>query len=141
MSGTSSGPRPHDGAEGGYDFSALAAAEESHFWFKHRPAHKTLWSYFDELFQHYRDLSRSLASAGFRVEFRSELMAAFPAMWASRRLAQLMGRGEGQSNAESGTASHEPRVVPGVSAAFNQLTRTEAWWIGRMPLLAVARAS
>jgi SAM-dependent methyltransferase len=56
------------------------------------PAHKALWSYFDEAAHHRRryapaELKRKLAATGFSDVFVTQFMAAlFPAMWLKRRL-------------------------------------------------------
>jgi len=60
------------------------------------PAHKNLWSYFDEASGHCRRYSReqlesTLVECGFRVEFMTEFMMALcPILWLARRLTAWM---------------------------------------------------
>ena len=61
------------------------------------PAHRALWSYFDEAAHHCRryaapDLRRKLVAAGYRVDYLTQYMAAlFPLVWLGRRLAAGAG--------------------------------------------------
>lgn len=62
------------------------------------PAHKQLWSYFDEASHHCRryeriELANKLVRAGFEIEYLTYYMAGiFPLVWFGRRLAALIGR-------------------------------------------------
>jgi SAM-dependent methyltransferase len=93
------------------------------------PAHRSLWSYFDEASHHVRryapdELAGKLAESGYRVEYLSQYMAAlFPMMWLGRRVAGLLGRTRPAAERTYVLASNELRVVP----VANEIA---AWWLG-----------
>ncbi len=108
------------------------------------PAHPSLWSYFDTASRHCRrytpaSLAAALSAAGFRVEYRSQFMAAlFPLVWAGRRAAAWKARLSGGGAADpKALSSSELRVVPGVNGALVRLLSIESAWIGlggRLPI-------
>jgi len=112
------------------------------------PAHPSLWSYFDEWSHHRRrytaaELRRSLAAAGYQLDFLSPYMCAiFPLLWLGRRIASLRRRPAGE------LAGADLQVVPVVNEALAWLLSLEAPWLARrrrLPLgtsiLAIARAA
>lgn len=114
------------------------------------PAHKSLWSYFDEASHHCRryamaELERKLDSAGYRVEYVTHYMTAlFPLVWLARRVATLLNR-RADADADD-LAMRELRIVPVLNAALYWLLKQEARLLARrlrLPfgtsLLAVAR--
>lgn len=108
------------------------------------PADPSLWSYFDTASRHCRrytpaSLAAALSAAGFRVEYRSQFMAAlFPLVWAGRRAAAWKARLSGGGAADpKALSSSELRVVPGVNGALVRLLSIESAWIGlggRLPI-------
>ena len=118
------------------------------------PAHRALWSYFDEASRHCRryepdELKRKLVAAGYEVEYVTEyMMSIFPLMWIGRRLAALRRRvSRRQSGASIGQlAAQELRPMPIINEALFGLLDIEVRWLARgrtLPLgtslLAVAR--
>lgn len=117
------------------------------------PAHKSLWSYFDEGSGHYRryelsELESKLTSTGYKVEYITQYMASiFPLLWLVRRLKTLnLKRGARDSNRTRDFALAELRTVPLVNNVLAFLLSQEARLVTRrrrLPigtsLLAIAR--
>ena len=117
------------------------------------PAHKSLWSYFDERSHHYRryelaELEGELISAGYKVEYISHYMASiFPLVWLGRRLKSLnCKRRASDANHKYDRVLAELRVVPIVNNLLALLLGQEARLIARrrrLPfgtsILAIAR--
>jgi SAM-dependent methyltransferase len=120
------------------------------------PAHRSLWSYFDEASHHCRryeqaELHGKLRRAGYRIEYMSYyMMSIFPLVWLGRRLATL-GRRNRNAGGRSPEQTHqlaldELRVRPGANGALTWVLSLETRLIARrkhLPagtsLLAVAR--
>jgi 2-polyprenyl-3-methyl-5-hydroxy-6-metoxy-1,4-benzoquinol methylase len=113
------------------------------------PAHKSLWSYFDEASHHCRrygmaELEAKLAASGYRIEYMTQFMACiFPVVWLGRRLARLAAR---RGLSSDRLAANELRVTPIINDIASLLLAPEARLIARrrrLPvgtsLLAVAR--
>jgi SAM-dependent methyltransferase len=96
------------------------------------PAHKFLWSYFDEAAHHCRRYSSAeirdkLTTAGFEVEFLSQFMAfIFPIVWLLRKLTGLR-----KSSDAKLLASQEFRVVPVANQILTVILDLEARWVAR----------
>jgi SAM-dependent methyltransferase len=117
------------------------------------PAHRSLWSYFDEASHHCRryerdELDETLRSAGYEVEYLTHAMSIlFPLIWIGRRLSRLVARARGgRSVSADDLARRELRLFPGLNSLLTWLLRIEAMAIGRrirLPigtsLVAVAR--
>ena len=79
------------------------------------PAHRSLWSYFDELSGHCRryeteELRSKLEEAGFTIEYLTPYMASLhPLMWLSRRFRAKTKTGTADAK---GLLQQELRVVP-----------------------------
>ena len=104
------------------------------------PAHRSLWSYFDEVGHHWRryetaELRAKLLRTGYRVEFLSPFMTAlFPLVWLGRRLAPLRSWFAGRNRPSAAElARGELRVVPGLNTTLTWLLRRE------VPLLSKRR--
>jgi SAM-dependent methyltransferase len=117
------------------------------------PAHRSLWSYFDEASHHRRryeekQLKRKLEAAGYRLEYLTQYMAAIlPLVWLGRRLAAITARmrRRGPRDADA-LANEELRVIPVANGALSWILAQERLIIARrrrLPvgasLLAVAR--
>ena len=116
------------------------------------PAHRSLWSYFDEASRHVRryeegELGDKLEQAGYRVEYLTQYMATiFPLVWAGRKLAALLKRSSPKDDRTTELASDELRIVPLVNPLLAFVLGQEARFVARrwrLPfgtsLLAVAR--
>ncbi len=116
------------------------------------PAHRYLWSYFDNVSRHCRryeltELKNKLCSVGFQVEYIGEYMfSIFPMVWLGRRISQLLHRQTpGEGDQARVLAERELRVVPVLNEIVSFFLRLESAVIarrGRLPvgtsLLAVA---
>lgn len=113
------------------------------------PAHRWLWSYFDEVAHHCRrydgnELPEKLTAAGYHVEYCTQYMATIlPLVWLTRRLQTLRARGG--TRPVSDVARGELTIVPGLNGLLTFLLSQEARPIAkrkRMPfgtsLLAIA---
>jgi SAM-dependent methyltransferase len=111
------------------------------------PAHRELWSYFDEVSRHCRryevgELSARLREAGYHIDYLTQfMMPLYPLMWLSRRAAA----GEQHPDA-SASIKKELQVNPVVNRALTLTLAVERRWLAkRWPLpmgtslLAVAR--
>ncbi len=117
------------------------------------PAHRSLWSYFDEASHHCRryelaELQSKLVGTGYRVEYLTQYMATiFPLVWLGRRLAALIDRRpSGDADRTHDLAHRELRITPVVNDLLAVLLAQEARVIGRLgslpigtSLVAVAR--
>lgn len=107
------------------------------------PAHRALWSYFDEASNHcrryeMRELRTKLASNGFEVEYISEFMVSiFPLVWVSRKLATLLNRwtASGARKDSYELANRELRIIPIVNRLFAATIAQELKFIGRRRVL------
>jgi SAM-dependent methyltransferase len=96
------------------------------------PAHKFLWSYFDEAAHHCRRYSSAeirdkLTAAGFEVEFLSQFMAfIFPIVWLLRKMSGLR-----KSSDAKLLASQEFRVIPVANQILTVILDLEARWVAR----------
>jgi SAM-dependent methyltransferase len=97
------------------------------------PAHKYLWSYYDEAAFHCRrysaeELRRKLTAAGFEVEFMSQYMTSiWPLIWVFRKMSGLSRRRDSGSGRV--LAAKEFRVVPIVNGILAFLLSLEARWL------------
>ena len=116
------------------------------------PAHKSLWSYFDEECHHYRryelnEIYRKLIVAGYRVEYLTQFMASiFPLVWLRRRLTMLVHRYLARNRVRIHDFAVELYVPPVINELLALLLFQEARLIARrrqLPigtsLLAIAR--
>ncbi|HTZ49774.1 MAG TPA: class I SAM-dependent methyltransferase [Verrucomicrobiae bacterium] len=99
------------------------------------PAHKFLWSYFDEAAHHCRrysskELHNKLKAAGFEVEYQSQFMTCIlPLVWMFRKIG---GRQQvAQSRDAKALASKEFRLVPIINGILMALLSPEARWLAR----------
>jgi SAM-dependent methyltransferase len=107
------------------------------------PAHRALWSYFDEAAHHRRryaapDLRRKLVAAGYRVDYLTQYMALlFPLVWAGRRLAALTDGGRTRPTAADAArlTRQEFRITPGVNEVLTALLAPETRLIARRRVL------
>jgi hypothetical protein len=116
-------------------------------------AHRSLWSYFDEVSHHCRryeltELENKLICTGYRVEYVTQYMASiFVLVWLRRRLARLIEhRSVGGSTSSYDLAVAELRIIPLFNELLTLLLAGEARIMAqhrRLPigvsLLAVAR--
>jgi SAM-dependent methyltransferase len=99
------------------------------------PAHKFLWSHFDEAARHCRryspsQLRQSLVETGFAIDFLSQFMACiFPLVWIFRKVGGLRRPG-GPEEAKK-QALQEFRVVPGINGLLASLINLEVHWLVR----------
>jgi SAM-dependent methyltransferase len=113
------------------------------------PAHRYLWSYFDEAAGHCRryrldELQGKLAEAGFQVEYLTQYMAGtYPLVWLNRK---VRPRVEARSLSSEELVQREIRIVPVLNEVLSFLLSWESKWVAkrrRLPigasLLAVAR--
>ena len=113
------------------------------------PAHRSLWSYFDEASNHCRryeskELRSRLGEAGFQVEFLSEYMCSVaPLVWLKRR---IVGHNRGGARRPADIVKDELKIYPLVNGALAVLLNQEARWLSlcrRLPfgasLIAIAR--
>jgi hypothetical protein len=90
------------------------------------PAYRSLWSYFDVASHHARryepaGLREKLEAAGLQVEYVSPYMAAaFPVLWAQRRLRFS----KQEADAARAATVHDLRIIPIASEVFRWL---RAW--------------
>jgi SAM-dependent methyltransferase len=97
------------------------------------PAHQILWSHFDEASHHCRRYSpasirKTLAEAGFEVQFLSQFMASlFPLIWAFRKAAGLRARQD--SDSVRRLAAKEFRLIPVVNEVLAWELDLEARWL------------
>ncbi len=118
------------------------------------PAHRRLWSYFDEAAHHCRryepdELRQKLGEAGYEIEYFTQfMMSIFPIVWIGRHVSALYQRLPGRRNVSSPEqmATQELRLNPLTNKALTRLLSLERRWLadGRtLPLgtslLAVAR--
>jgi SAM-dependent methyltransferase len=102
------------------------------------PAHRSLWSYFDEASHHRRryeekELRRKLVRAGYRVEYVTQYMAAiFPLVWLGRRLAAIAGRLRRRGSRDvDALAGDELRIIPVANGVLCWLLSRERHLIAR----------
>lgn len=94
------------------------------------PAHASLWSYWDEVCQHYRrysvaELSGKLTQAGFQVEYLTQFMTLlYPLMWLGRKLRPTV-RGEDEDGRRK-LAERELRIIPGINGLLEWMLRPES---------------
>lgn len=99
------------------------------------PAHKFLWSYFDEAAHHCRryssnEIRKKLNEAGFEVEYQSQFMTCiFPLVWIFRKISGLQQKL--YSRDATILASEEFRLVPIVNNILTVLLNLEARWLAR----------
>jgi SAM-dependent methyltransferase len=99
------------------------------------PAHQFLWSHFDEAAHHCRRYSitqirKTLADAGFDIEFASHFMAGiFPLVWAFRKIGGLR-RSRSPEEARKLTME-EFRVIPVINGLLTSVMTLEARWVAR----------
>jgi SAM-dependent methyltransferase len=121
------------------------------------PAHRTLWSYFDEAACHCRryasdELEGKLRAAGYTVEYSTQFMSAlFPLVWTGRRVAALLNRRRDEHTVQQKNiemSQQELRVVPLLNELMGAVLRQEERLIARrrrLPigtsLLVIARKS
>jgi SAM-dependent methyltransferase len=97
------------------------------------PAHRFLWSYFDEAAHHCRrysvqEIRERLTEAGFRVEYASQFMATtFPLIWMVRKVRGLRGRADSGTNRAQ--ANDEFRLIPILNGVLTALLSLEADWL------------
>jgi SAM-dependent methyltransferase len=118
------------------------------------PAHRRLWSYFDEASHHCRryepdELRQKLTEAGYEIEYFSQfMMSIFPIVWVGRHASALYHRALGRRNEGSAEqmATQELRLNPIANRALTRLLSLECRWLAggqTLPLgaslLAVAR--
>jgi hypothetical protein len=96
------------------------------------PAHRSLWSYFDELSGHCRryeraELEAKLDKAGFTIEFLTPYMATLhPMMWLSRK---LRGQASGNKADHGKLLDQELRVVPVLNGLLTWALNWETRWL------------
>jgi SAM-dependent methyltransferase len=96
------------------------------------PAHKSLWSYFDEVSHHCRryeptDLRRKLNAAGYQIEFLSQFMATiYPLLWLVRRIGALRLRTRNSDLASRELSLEDLRIVPVVNGLLTFVLLQEA---------------
>jgi len=99
------------------------------------PAHKFLWSYFDEAAHHCRryspkEIHNKLTEAGFAVEYQSQFMTCiFPLVWLSRKIGGRQQKA--QSRDAKALVSKEFRLVPIINGILTALLNLEARWLAR----------
>lgn len=115
------------------------------------PAHRALWSYFDEASRHRRryapeELRHTLVESGFEVDYLSQFMAPLVVpMWAGRRIGRPVRRWRRNATADE-LAAEDLRVVRGANELMDCLLWIESLVLARrirLPvgtsLVAVAR--
>jgi len=96
------------------------------------PAHRELWSYFDEASHHCRryeipDLRTKLTESGYRIDYLSQyMMALYPLMWLGRR---FQGRNRGGDGRQ--LAREEFQVAPILNAALHFVLAQELRWLAK----------
>jgi len=117
------------------------------------PAHRRLWSYWDEASLHWRryqpaELESKLKQAGYRIDYMTQFMVSlYPVMWLFRRLGSWLRRRGAKAGVQSQyVAAREFKVVPVVNELMGCLLSLELPQISRrrrLPigtsLLAIAR--
>jgi len=117
------------------------------------PAHRSLWSYFDEASRHCRryeltELEEKLSRTGYRVEYVTPYMASiFLLVWLRRWLARLKAqRPASDTSTRHDLAVAELRIIPLFNELLTLVLAAEARIVSqrrRLPigvsLLAVAR--
>jgi SAM-dependent methyltransferase len=108
------------------------------------PAHRSLWSYFDEASHHcrryeLRELQAKLKRTGYQVGYISEyMMSIFPLVWLGRRLAARGKSKRGSSAARTDDlAMDELRVRPLVNEVLAWVLALEARYLARRRRLPV----
>jgi SAM-dependent methyltransferase len=107
------------------------------------PAHRCLWSYFDEASRHCRryesaELHRKLDRAGYHVEYLTHYLATlFPIVWGWRRLASLIGWRPGDDGSARDLALRELQVVPILNGFLRFLLDQELRLIAGRKTLAI----
>jgi SAM-dependent methyltransferase len=108
------------------------------------PAHKSLWSYFDEAARHYRryepaELRDKLHRAGYHVEYLTHYMAVMlPLAWAWRRLTALVDRRQsGKAERTRELTLRELRVLPVLNEFLRLLLAQEARLVARRKILPI----
>jgi SAM-dependent methyltransferase len=97
------------------------------------PAHRYLWSHFDQAAQHCRrysasDIRERVEQAGFQIDFMSQSMACiFPLAWLYRRMRGF--RKEKDLDTAKALSASEFRIVPVINGIFNALLNLEARWL------------
>ncbi|MDQ2805853.1 MAG: methyltransferase domain-containing protein [Chloroflexota bacterium] len=119
------------------------------------PAHRSLWSYFDQASHHRRryeagELHRKLNQTGYRVAYLTEFMTGiFPLVWLGRRWAAWRGHPQSGDAAQTrALTERELHITPGINTLLSLILAAELPAIARrrrLPigtsLLAVARKS
>jgi SAM-dependent methyltransferase len=113
------------------------------------PAHRSLWSYFDQVSGHCRryepeELRSKLEEAGFAIEYLTPYMASVrPLMWLARRLKARTAAGTVHARE---LLKEEVRVIPVLNDILRVILSWETFWLAKrrqLPfgssLLAVAR--
>ena len=117
------------------------------------PAHRSLWSYFDEASLHCRryelaELESKLIRTGYRVEYLTPYLAGiYPFVWVGRRLAALIDRRQAdKAGRAADLMSGELRIIPVVNELLTWMLSWEVRLLAgrcRLPigtsLLAIAR--
>jgi len=106
------------------------------------PAHASLWSYWDEVCQHYRrysvaELNGKLTQAGFQVEYLSQFMTLlYPLMWLRRKLRSTVLPGENEDGRRK-LAEDELSIIPGVNGLLEWMLRRESLLVERRRTLPI----
>ena len=107
------------------------------------PAHRVLWSYFDEASHHCRryeldELRTKLTATGFRITFLTYYMATmYPLIYIGRKLAGVWGRKHVVNGEVHRLAAQDLRVLPVVNTALAQLLTWECRYVARRRTLPV----
>jgi SAM-dependent methyltransferase len=101
------------------------------------PAHRSLWSYFDEAAHHCRryeaaELHRKLDGAGYHVEYLTHYMTSiYPLVWGWRRLTALDRGRTKTGERDPDLARRELRIVPALNQCLQLLLGQETRFIAR----------
>jgi SAM-dependent methyltransferase len=107
------------------------------------PAHRALWSYFDDVGGHVRryevpELARAFRDAGLEVEYITEYMCALRSLLWFRRVfvRRLTKRLRGQAKDDRAAAQRDLRVVPCLNSVLGLALTAEVRWLVRRRRLA-----
>jgi SAM-dependent methyltransferase len=101
------------------------------------PAHRELWSYFDDASHHCRryereDLKQKLTKAGFHIQYLTYYMASlYPLILVGRKIATVWSRKHVADGRVHELAARDLRIVPGVNAALSRLLMWECDLVAR----------